>query len=151
MKAAATLSRRGRRGNALIEFAIGAFVLGFIFMGTFQFGYAFYIYNNLLEAVDSGAKYAALRAYDSSTTTPSSAFQTAVQNMVVYGQPSAGTETVAPGLQTSQVNLAVTFNNGVPSQMQVSLLNYPLNAVMQTFNLSKPQVTYSYMGVYSPP
>jgi len=143
-------SRRRERGNAILEFAIGSGVLILVFAGVFQFGYAFYIYNNLLAAVDGGAKYAAVRTYDSGSTTPSAAFSTAVKNMVVYGQSTAGTKPIAPGLQTSQVSLAVTFDNNVPATVQVSLNSYPLNAVFTTFTLSKPVVTYPFMGTYAP-
>src|SRR5712692_11430041 len=88
--------RHGERGNAMIEFAIGAGVLTSIFAGTFQFGYTFYQYNLLKNAVGDGARYASLRPYDSSTSTPSSTFQQAVQNMVVYGDPAGGTSPMAP-------------------------------------------------------
>jgi len=143
--------RRGKqRGSSIVEFAIGASVLTLIFIGTWEFGYAFYIYNNLLSAVDNGAKYAAVKTYDSNSSTPSSAFKTAVQNMVVYGQSTTGTKTVVPGLATTQVTVTPTFTNGVPTAMTVALSGYSLNAVVTTFNISKPQVSYPYMGVYSP-
>src|SRR5262245_17518824 len=62
--------RRGQSGNALIEFALA---FGFLFpclTGTFQFGYAFFIYNELQNAVRQGARYAAFKTYDSSSSTP---------------------------------------------------------------------------------
>src|SRR5207245_9985969 len=45
----------------------------------------FYVYNTLVIAVREGARYASIKPYDSTTTTPTSAFQNAVRNMVVYG------------------------------------------------------------------
>jgi Flp pilus assembly protein TadG len=144
-------ARSAKSGSAAIEFAIGAMVMGLLFLGTWEFGYAFYVYNNLLAAVDAGAKYAAVKTYDSGSAIPSSAFKTAVQNMVAYGQPTAGTKPVVPGLTPSAVVVTPTFTNGVPTQMTVSLSGYQLNAVVQTFNLSKPSVSYPYLGVYSPP
>jgi len=135
----------------MVEFAIGAGVLVAVFTGVFEFGYAFYVYNNLLAAVDNGARYAAYRTYDSNTTTPSSAFSTAVKNMVVYGQPAAGTKAIAPGLTASNVTVTPIFNNSVPTAMQVSLSGYSLNAVFKTFTLDKPVATYPFLGVYAPP
>jgi Flp pilus assembly protein TadG len=145
-----SIHRRRQRGSSIVEFAIGASVLTLIFIGTWEFGYAFYIYNNLLSAVDNGAKYAAVKTYDSNSITPSTAFKTAVQNMVVYGQSTTGTKTVVPGLATTQVTVTPTFTNGVPTAMTVALSGYSLNAVVTTFNISKPQISYPYMGVYSP-
>ena len=140
-----------RRGNAMMEFAIGAGVLTSIFAGTFQFGYTFYQYNLLKNAVSDGARYASLRTYDSSSATPSTAFQTAVKNMVVYGDPGGGTSPIAPNLTISNVNLVPTFTNGVPTAMTVSLSGYTIGAVFGTTTLTnKPAVTYAYQGVYAP-
>ena len=149
--------RRAQGGNVMLEFAIGAGVLVAVFTGTFQFGYNFYRYNTLATAVSNGARYASLKPYDSTTTTPSDAFLAAVQNMVVYGDPTGtATTPVSPGLTTANVKLTVTFSSstpgkGVPTFVTVSLSNYTLNAVfVQTTYNTKPQVTYAYQGVYSP-
>src|SRR5712692_3517565 len=88
--------RHGERGNAMLEFAIGATTLVSIFAGTFQFGYTFYQYNLLKNAVENGTTYAALKTYDSSTSTPSNNFKTAVQNIVVYGTLPAGSSPIVP-------------------------------------------------------
>src|ERR1043166_7129464 len=88
------------RGNAILGVAIGSGVLVAVFVGTFQFGFTFLQYNNLENAVARGARYASLVPYDSATTAPSVAFQTAVQNMVLYGSPTAGTSPVLTGLTT---------------------------------------------------
>lgn len=142
---------RKRAGNAMLEFALGSSVLISLFAGTFQFGYAFYVYNNLTNAVSRGARYASLVPYDSASTTPSNSFKTAVQNMVVYGSPAAGTTPVVPGLTTSNVNLTVTFTNGIPASMTVDVSGYSINAVFQTFTLTnKPSITFIYQGIWTP-
>jgi Flp pilus assembly protein TadG len=142
---------RNRQGNAMLEFAIGAGVLVAAFTGTFQYGYTFLQYNNLKNAVARGARYASLVPYDSSTDTPTTAFSTAVKNMVVYGSTTAGTA-VLTGLTTSNVNLTVTFANNVPSAMTVNITGYTINSIFSTTTLSsKPKVTYAYQGVWSPP
>jgi Flp pilus assembly protein TadG len=142
---------RNRDGNAMLEFAIGSGVLVAVFTGTFQFGYTFLQYNNLENAVARGARFASLVPYDSATATPSDAFKTAVQNMVLYGSPTAGTSPVLPGLTTGNVNLTVTFTNGIPSGMTVSISGYAINSVFATTTLTnKPQITYTYQGIWSP-
>lgn len=136
----------------MIEFALGSFVLVGALTGTFKFGYSFYVYNNLQTAVNNGAKYAALRTYEVTDSTPSACFVTAVQNMVAYGDPT-GTNTtpVAPGLTPGNVSVSVTWGNGVPSAMTVAISSYALNSVFATVNLSnKPQVTYPFLGPYAP-
>jgi len=142
---------RNRKGSVMVEFAIRAGVLLSAFTGTFQFGYTFLQYDNLENAVARAARYASLVPYDSASTTPSTAFRTAVQNMVLYGTPTAGSTPVLPNLATSNVNLTVTFTNGIPSLMTVSITGYTINSIFASQALTnKPQVAYAYQGVWSP-
>jgi Flp pilus assembly protein TadG len=143
--------RRGRqRGNALIEFALAFGFLFPVLTGTFQFGYAFFVYNQLQSAVRQGARYAAFKTYDSNSTTPSAAFLTSVRNAAVYGDPTGGQIPVAKSLTPNNVNLTVTFTNGVPEMMTVSIQNYTLDAFLRTFTLNRPSASFSYVGVYAP-
>src|SRR5437899_6024109 len=91
---------RCRRGNAMLEFALAAGILFPAFVGTFQFGYTFYIYNNLSTAVRGGARYASMQSYDSASSTPSDPFATAVKNVVVYGNSAGTGDPVVSGLGT---------------------------------------------------
>jgi Flp pilus assembly protein TadG len=142
---------RDRAGNVMIEFALGSGILVMAFVGTFQFGYTFLQYNSLENAVARGARYASLIPYDSTTTTPSAAFSSAVKNMVLYGSSTAGTSPVLPGLANTNVNLTVTFKNGVPSAMTVSISGYTISSVVATTTLTqKPKITYAYQGIWNP-
>src|SRR5205814_989695 len=101
-------------------------------------------------AVARGARYASLIPYDSLTTAPSDAFSTAVKNMVLYGTATAGTSPALPGLTTTNINLTVTFTNGVPSAMTISVSGYSINSVFATSALTnKPKVTYAYQGTWT--
>jgi Flp pilus assembly protein TadG len=144
------LRRRRQGGNALIEFAIAFGFLFPVLTGTFQFGYAFFIYNELQNAVRQGARYAAFKTYDSSSSTPSTAFANSVKNVVVYGNPTGGTTPIVPSLTTDNVNLQVTYTAGVPAMMTVSIQNYTLDAFLRTFSINKPAASFSYVGVYAP-
>jgi Flp pilus assembly protein TadG len=145
------LGRRGERGNAMVEFALSFGLLFSVFGGVFQFGYAFYVYNTLESAIRSGARYASLRTYDSATATPSAAFLTAVQNMVVYGNPAGGGQSVALGLTPANVTLTVTMANKVPAAVAVGITNYTINGVVRSFTLkSKPKAAFPYMGRWAP-
>jgi Flp pilus assembly protein TadG len=140
-----------RKGSAMLEFAIGSGLLVAAFTGTFQFGYTFLQYNNLQNAVARGARYASLVPYDSPTSTPSTAFATAVKNMVLYGTPAAGATPVLPGLTTGNVNLTVTWANGLPSIMTVSISGYTINSIFASSALTnKPKVAFTYQGIWSP-
>ena len=131
----------------MVELAIAAPLFLTLFTACFQFGYYFYIYNRLENAVRDGARYASIRAYDSSSSTPSTAFSTAVTNMVLYGSPASGSTTVVPGLKSSNINLSVTMTNGVPSLVKVSISGYSIYAVFGNWTLTKkPAAIFPYEG-----
>jgi Flp pilus assembly protein TadG len=135
----------------MVEFALGSGVLLATFSGIFELGYTFSEYNRLLTAVAGGARYASILPYDSATATPSTAFQTAVQNMVLYGTPVAGANPILNSLTPANVTLSGSFSNGVPDSMTVSITGYTVNALFGAHTLSgKPRVTYPYQGVWAP-
>jgi Flp pilus assembly protein TadG len=148
------MKKGSQKGSVFIEFALSFLVLFSIFTGTFEFGYAFYAYNTLVNAVREGARYASLKPYDSASSTPSAGFNTAVQNMVVYANPSPsnGATPILHGLSTSNVNLTVLANGSAPLQMTVSISNFSLDAVFGTITLNgNPSVSFPYLGIPTPP
>lgn len=143
-----------QKGSAFVEFALVFLVLFAVFSGAFEFGYAFYAYNRLVNAAREGARYASMKPYDSATSTPSTAFSTAVKNMVVYANPTPpdGATPVVRGLTTSNVSLTVLSSGVQPLQMTVSISNFPLDAIFGTITLNnKPSVTFTYLGIPTPP
>ncbi len=149
---------RRESGEVLIEFALSFFLMFLAFGGIFQFGYSFYVYNTLVAAVREGARYASIKPYDSTTTTPSAAFLSAVQNMVVYANdsPPNGAVPAVSGLQTNNVALIVTGGGTgtltVPTQMTISITGFSVNAVFGTWKLNgKPNCTFPYTGILTPP
>jgi hypothetical protein len=124
-----------------------------MFTAIYQYGYTFVQYDNLENAVARGARYGSLVPYDSSTSTLSDAYATAVKNMVVYGSPTGGTSPVLIGLDTSNVTATVAFDSvlKVPSTVTVSITGFTINGIFGTTTLTnKPSVTYQYQGVWSP-
>jgi Flp pilus assembly protein TadG len=146
--------RRKQKGSVFIEFALSFLVLFSIFTGAFEFGYAFFAYNTLVNAVREGARYASMKPYDSASSTPSTAFSTAVQNMVVYANPNPanGASPILRGLSTSKVNVTVLTGGSTPLQMTVSISGFSLDAVFGTINLNgNPSVSFPYLGIPTPP
>ncbi|MCU1236160.1 MAG: TadE family protein [Candidatus Solibacter sp.] len=148
-------AKTSRSGSVMIEFTLSLSFLIPMFLGVWTFGYAFYQYSQLENAVRTGARYASLQTYDSASTTPSSSFLSAVQKTTVYGDPSANTSTATPvvsGLTTSNVQLTVTFASGAPSTMTVSVTNFPLKTYLGSVTLTnKPYVWFPYLGTFGPP
>ena len=73
-----------------------------IFTGTFQYGYTFYVYNQLQLAVRNGVRYGSLMDYEGAAC--ASAAQNTVKNVVVYGTPTpaSGASPVVRGLNHVQ-------------------------------------------------
>ena len=141
----------GRRGNAVIEFALAFVVLVPVLLFSFEFGYTFYIYNEMQSAVRSGVRFASLQTYTSATATPTQDWSNAVKNVVVYGNPSGGTAPVVPGLTTGDVSVVVTFENAVPHWVTVSIGSYQANAVVRMLDIrTKPKLTVQYSGRWDP-
>jgi Flp pilus assembly protein TadG len=142
---------RLRRGVAIVEFAAGSGLLLAIFSGTFDLGYTLIQYNRLETAAAQAARYASMVPYDSPTTTPSAAFLSSVRKMALYGNPAGGHSAVTGGLTEANVELKVTFANGVPASMQVSITGYKIYALFGTHPLTgKPRASYPYQGVWAP-
>ena len=142
----------------MIEFAFSASVLIPLFLGTFQFGYSFYIYNLLSTQMRAGARYASLKTFQCQNASEITAFKTAVKNVIMYGN-SAGTGTlIEPGLTAGQLDVKIKDINGVdadathvPNYVSVATLNYSVNAVVGTINFNgKPFVQFPYVGRYAP-
>ena len=82
----------------MIEFALASSVLIPLFLGTFQFGYTFYVYNMLCSQIHAGARYASMRTFRCNSNTSITAFKTQVKNMVRFGNPGGTGTLIVPGL-----------------------------------------------------
>ena len=139
-----------RKGHAMLELAASAGVMFSFLAGTFQFGYTFYIYDQLVSAVGNGGRYAAQRTYRGDVEKG----KTAIRNMVVFGdaRPAADAAPVAPGLKPEQVQVDwIGGESGAPSAVDVSIVNYTVPAMFGSFTFNKrPMAEYPFVGRYEP-
>jgi Flp pilus assembly protein TadG len=146
-KAMKPLRKTSERGNTIVEFALAWALIWSLFAGVYQVGYAFYVYNSLMVSVANAAELGSKLGYD--TASPS-AYTTALKNMVVYGDETAGTKSIVPNLAASNVNVAVTIDTGgMPRDVTVSITGYTINALFGSYSLSKPRATAMYYGQVS--
>jgi Flp pilus assembly protein TadG len=142
--------KRRERGHAMIELAFSATVMVACLGGTFQFGYTFYVYNQLVTAVGNGGRYAATRTLRADEEK----FGRAVRNMVVFGdaQPVADAKPAIAGLSPDKVDVKlVRDESGKVSAVDVSIREFAVDAVFKTFTFSgRPGVEFPYVGRYAP-
>ena len=141
--------RTKRRGNAMVEFALGLPLLLLVFTGVYRFGYTLYVYNLLQSAVREGARYGSLADYDGAIS--GSTFRTRVENMVVYANPSpsGNPPAVVPGLTTGHVTVNPQLDaKGVPTKISVQIDGFRSNLFVVTLN-GKPKSTFDYVGRYT--
>ncbi len=135
-------------GSALVELTIAIPLLVSLFLGSWQFGYAFYLYDELTQAVRAGGRYASVRHYLSLTSTPTTEYIQAVRNMVVYGHPNGGTEPVVRGLRPEHVEVQMTFEKNIPARVTIRINNFSVGTFW-TINLqNKPWADFPYLGVW---
>ena len=148
------MKRRPERGHAMLELAVCAAVMVSFLAGTFQFGYTFYIYNQLVTAVGNGGRYAAQRTFRAGTPWDIERGNAAIRNMVVYGdsQPVADAAPVVPNLKPEQVEVQwVTAGRGAPKAIDVFIHGFTLNAVFRAFTFEgRPSVEFPFVGRYAP-
>ena len=148
------MRNRDQRGHAMIELAVSSAVMVSCLAGTFQFGYTFYVYNQLVTAVGNGGRYAAIRTYRAASTKDIEKGAQAIRNMVAYGdaQPGPDAQPVAANLTPGQVEVRwVMDGKGAPSAVNVSIRDYKVDAVFKTFTFTgRPGVEFPFVGKYAP-
>jgi len=151
------VSKTSERGHAMLELALSAAVMVSCLVGTFQFGYAFYVYNQLVTAVGNGGRYAAMRSYRGAADQDVERTNRGIRNMVAYGDPEPGPDAapVAVKLAPEQVEVRWIMSEkgddkGAPVAVNISIRDYRLDAVFHTFTFTgRPSVEFPYVGRFA--
>lgn len=143
----------------MLELAACASVLVACLAGTFQFGYTFYVYNQMVTAVGNGGLYASSRTYRAASPKDIEKGNEAIRNMVVYGDPhpAPDAQPVVPDLKREEVEVKWNFSSfsnakpGSPEFVEVAIGRHPVNALVGSFTFAgRPRVVFPYLGRYAP-
>jgi TadE-like protein len=142
----------------MIECALVSMVLVPMFVGTFQFGYSFYVYNLLCTQTRAAARYASMKTFACSSPAKIAAWKTAVKNTMRYGNPSGSGRVHEPGLTDAQIDIRIKDKDGAdadeshaPAYVTVTTANFSVKGVIATFNFTgKPFVQFPYVGRWAP-
>jgi hypothetical protein len=70
--------------------------------------------------------------------------------MAVYGNPDGTGQPIVAGFTRANVNVAMTFLEGVPGRVAVGVTDYRIDGMFASFTMQKPVATFQYMGRYAP-
>ena len=149
------MTHHREKGHAMLELAISAGVMVSCLVGTFQFGYTFYTYNQLVTAVGNGGRYAAMRTYRSAVPSDTEKGKVAIRNMVVYGDarpaPNAPPQVANLKPEQVQVDWVMDESGTRPVAVDVSIVDYTVDAAFGMFRFTgKPAVEYPFVGRVAP-
>jgi Flp pilus assembly protein TadG len=122
--------RQTSRGSTILELSFIFLIFFSLLMGAFDFGQFLFLHQALVERARSAARWALL------TSPPPT--NTEVQNMVLYGQSTAGTNGYF-GLTSSTVTVTQSNANTWNWRISVLISNYP-------YKMFSPYIAGSYTG-----
>ena len=127
--------KQDEKGSTLVEYAIGATVFIMAVFAVLEFGRAVWAHNALTDAARRGARYAVLNQPNADT---------AIKNVVVYGNPAGGTRPLLPGLSTTNVQISRSADFGINSgTATVKITGYRFQFVLPMLPRSITMPNYS--------
>jgi Flp pilus assembly protein TadG len=115
------LIRSNERGATLVEFSIAATIFVTSMFAVMEFGRLLWVHNALADAARRGARYAITHSANDTDK---------VKNVVVYGDPAGGTQSLVNNLDVSNVTVSYSrfaLNSGT---VAVSITNYQFQFVV---------------------
>ena len=161
-----------RAGSAMVEFALVTPLIVGLLLGVMAYGYDFYTYARLEDAVRGAARYAtgASQTYDvnaghdpdlscgAATTcmvqldSSTSLLARRTANFAVYGTPNPGGDAapLIPGLTTANIVVSVEVLNNRPKNIWVAVNGFRLMTPTGSINLAnKPAAVFPWFGNYT--
>jgi len=108
-------SRDRQKGQAALEGALVTLVFLATLIGIFDLGQVLFVRQTFTARVRSAARYAVVNTYDAA----------AIRNMVLYGQPTAGSGSGVFGLTAGMVQVSQVDPKTSAARIVVTISNYP--------------------------
>ena len=131
-----TRTRKGRKGNAIIESALISLVFFLLLFGIFDFGQFLFVHQALVHRARTAIRWGAINDADNTT---------AIQNKILYNQSTAKVDAEGNaeagyfGLTASNVTVTTTGKNTNDYRVNVQITNFP-------FVMLSPYVAGKYQG-----
>lgn len=131
-------SRKRQRGSVFVETALIFTTFAFMLIGAFDFGQFLFIHQSLVERARSAARWGVVN--DPTNVT-------AVQNMVLYNQPTdPGGRSGYFGLTSAMVQVTNPGTGTDDNRLVIFITNYPYVVLSPTVGgtYTGPNITMSY-------
>src|SRR5258706_4777174 len=122
--------RRNSRGSMMVELSLIFLVFFSLLIGAFDFGQFLFIHQALVERARLAARWG-MATYPAPTNTE-------IQNMMIYGQSTAGTNGYF-GLTSGMVTVTSSDANTWNARISILVSNYP-------YKMLSPYIAGSYTG-----
>ena len=125
---------QNEKGATLVEFAIGATVFLTAMFAVMEFGRALWVHNALADAARRGVRYAVTHPASESAQ---------VKNVVVFGDPAGGSQSLINNLGVGNVDVAYNgfgMNDGTVS---VSITDYQFQFVIPIVGTTVTMPSYT--------
>jgi len=133
-----TNTYNSERGVSTIEFAV---VSGFFLMMIVAIvagGHFYWTHNALVEATRRGARYAANQCRPGAAGCNSTNTISNIQNVVVYGSPTGGTQPFIPNLTATNVTVSYSVRPDSPDTEAFGVAQGTVSVKIQGYSYSFP-------------
>ena len=126
------------RGIATIEFAVMSAFFLMMIVAVVAGGHFFWTHNAMVEATRRGARYAATQCRPGSVGCDSSSTIANIQNMVLYGSTTAGTQPLVANLTTANIAINYSIRTGSPDTEAFGVAQGTVSVKIQGYSYSFP-------------
>lgn len=107
-------SYNSERGVATIEFAVMSGFFLMMIVAVVAGGHFYWTHNAMVESTRRGARYAAMQCRPDSIGCSSSNTISNIENVVLYGSPTAGTQPLVANLDRENIVISYSKRDGSP-------------------------------------
>lgn len=131
-------THNAERGVATIEFAVMSAFFLMMIVAVVAGGHLFWVHNAMVESTRRGARYAATQCRPGSIGCDSANTITNIENMVLYGTTTAGSQPLVPNLTRSNIVIDYSIRDDSPDTEFFGIAQGTVSVRIENFGYSFP-------------
>ena len=129
---------KSERGVATIEFAVMSAFFLMMIVAVVAGGHFFWTHNAMVESTRRGARYAATQCRPGAPACDSSNTITNIENMVLYGSTTAGSQPLVANLERSNIVISYSVRDDSPDTEEFGVAQGTVSVKIQGYSYSFP-------------